>query len=90
MNLFEYCAAIFFGFYLLNYSDILAMFRTALFAAIHADVAYALKCSFCFTFWFSMVTLYWHPWYWVLVAPVVNLFAIKLFTFLSMEVHTAP
>ena len=85
MNLIEYSLAIFFGFYLLNYSYILNSFRERNFPRLHPDIAYALRCAFCSTFWITLV-LYplgkifpfiAIPAYYILVAPVVNLFAIK-------------
>ncbi len=90
MNLIEYCLSVFFCFYLLNYSDILASVRVRLFAAVHENIKYALSCSLCCTFWVTLASIYWHPWYWLLAAPVINLFAIRFYHFLSMEVHSAP
>ncbi len=90
MSLVEYCLCVFFGYHMLNHSDILSGVRTWLYAHIHADVKYALSCAFCLTFWTTLASIYWHPWYYLLAAPVINLFAIRLYHFLSMEVHSAP
>lgn len=81
MSLPIYCLIVFFWFYLFNYSDIAARCREWVLARVSDNVAYALGCAFCLTFWVTMFAALRGaaPISWVFAAPVVNLFLIKSF-----------
>lgn len=42
---------LFFVFYMLNYSDILASLRAAVIPVLPKWISYPLSCALCFTFW---------------------------------------
>lgn len=81
-----YCAAIFWGFYLLNYSDLFAPVRGWVYPRVGYHISYALQCAFCAASWLTLgVVLSGRaPIAWLFAAPVVNLFAVKLFNYLSV------
>lgn len=76
MDIFIYSVSVWFFIYIYKYSDIAKLFRQYLEYKLSSTVSYALTCSFCFTFWFSLflfiINIY--PIYYVLICPVINLF----------------
>lgn len=82
-----YCLLIFFWFYLLNNSDILAPARGWIYPKLSPNIAYALQCIFCSTFWATLILAYigYVPFFWTFQAPVVTLFMLKIFNFISVE-----
>jgi hypothetical protein len=85
MTFWFYTAAVFWGFYLLNHSDLFAPIRGWIYPRIGYHVSYALQCAFCATSWITLgVVLSGRaPVSWLFAAPVVNLFAIKIFHYLT-------
>lgn len=85
MSFWLYCATIYFWFHLLNYSDLGAPVRLWTYPRVGRHVSYSLSCAFCTTWWVSLVFSLAGivPPLWTFGAPVANLFALKLYTFLS-------
>lgn len=85
MRFWLYCAAIYWGYYLLNTSDLFAPMRRWLFPKVGYHISYALQCAFCLTSWITLgvVVSGRAPVAWLFAAPVVNLFALKLYTYLD-------
>lgn len=98
MNIVEYSLFVFFWYYLINNSDIAKPYRDKWYPKLHPNVTYAIKCSLCMTFWVSLIIYLINfivssiniPWYFIFVAPVINIFVYRLFNFLGMEVHSSP
>lgn len=87
MSFLFYCLGIFFGFHLLNHSDIAAPFRNWLYPRLHEKVAYAMSCAFCLTSWITLIIWVagFVPIPYLFAAPVVNLFLVKIYDHLSDE-----
>lgn len=86
MSFWFYCAAIYFWFHLLNHSDLGAPVRDWTYPRVGRHVSYALSCAFCLTWWITLFAVCGQlvPIGWAFGAPVVNLFALKLFNYLSV------
>jgi hypothetical protein len=85
MSFILYCLGIYFWFYLFNYSDIAESIRSKVFNVMHPYITYALQCSYCYTFWITLVAfcLSLVPLSYIFAAPVVNLFLFKILNNLS-------
>jgi len=81
----------FFVWYMVNVADISKSYVTQALARLGTKVAYAVQCAFCLAFWLTLVLyiLTPIPWTYLFCAPVINLFLVKLHSFLSMEVHSS-
>jgi hypothetical protein len=92
MDIIYHCFSIFFFYYLFNNSDILLNFRTWVFLNVGDSVTYALQCSFCFTWWASLMLFAYGfcPFIFVFVAPVINLFLYKILTKLNNTDNPIP
>lgn len=80
-NFIIYCLSIYFFFHLFGRSDIAAPLRCGLSKVLPSWLLYIGKCSYCFTFWVSLIisgVVSWYAGFWVipyflLAAPVFNL-----------------
>lgn len=52
-TLLFYSIAVFFAFWVINYSEILDQLRTAVFPILPRWLGYPLSCSVCFSFWLT-------------------------------------
>ncbi len=80
MTFLIYCLSVFFFWYLFNCSDIASSCREWVLPRVHDNIAYALGCAFCSTFWLTIAA--WIaapiPASWIFAAPVANLFLVKI------------
>ncbi len=75
-SLLVYAISFYFFFYLFNHSWIGEGTKNWVIDKVPALVAYSIQCAFCLTFWFTLVLVCWEvkPPYFLITAPVVNLF----------------
>ena len=85
INSAEYALMIWFGFYIINHSLILKFFRDKLYPKVNSKLLYLIKCSFCFTFWISLILYLFKfiPLIFIFVAPPINLIIELLFLSLT-------
>ena len=87
MTFFSYICLVFLLFYLINYADITAQLRQAVFPLLPRWLGYPLSCALCFTLWFTLAFCYlligFGPI--ILEAPVAMLFVDLLYKRLRGE-----
>lgn len=74
MNVLIYSISVWFFFYLFNYSDIAAKFRDWVVGHMAKPFDYLVQCAFCTTFYITALAAIKFPYWYILVAPVINLF----------------
>ena len=89
MNIFTYSLCIYFLFYLQHHSTLLFPYNEAFKLSCPPKLNYMLSCSFCFTFWATLAILILTevsiPVYYLLAAPVINLFLNSIYINLNSE-----
>lgn len=75
-SLLIYAISFYFFFYLFNHSWIGEGTKNWVIDRVPALVAYSIQCAFCITFWFTLIicSLEYRPSYFLITAPVINLF----------------
>lgn len=85
MNVFSYSLCIYFVYWLINYSGPVSFYFWSFANKLPDKLKYAISCVFCMTWWVSLaiVPFVGLSWWFILAAPVINLFINLLYLSLT-------